>query len=309
VATSEISAPEAGLVHERLSDIQCVTSSASMQRALDALLLAARSEAPIMLRAEIGSEVTALARLAHDNSRHCNHPFLALSCPSMTELPSGALAAVGGGTLLLDEVGDLADAIQTKLVHLLDRFATQGETTRVISATTRDLTEDAGEGHFRKELFFRLNVLEIRIPPLRERPEDILPLARALIASLSTDLGRAAPTLSKEAAAALLQHPWPANLREVKNVIERALLLWPGDTLELDAFSDLMPKNDHGRYRLGDDVTLRDLDREHISRIMTRVRSVKSAAAILGVDKTTLWRRLKQYQRERGAEILLGKVH
>ena len=290
-------------MYERLSHIQLVTSSASMQRALDALLLAARSEAPIMLRAEIGSEVTALARLAHDNSRHCNRPFLALSCHSMTELPSGALAAVSGGTLFLDEVGDLAGTLQTKLVHLLDGLATQGEMTRVISATKHDLSQDACEGHFRKDLFFRLNVLEIRIPPLRERPEDILPLARALIASLSTDLGRLAPTLSEEAAAALLRHPWPANLREVKNVIERALLMWPGDTIKLDAFSEIIPTNDHGRYRIGDDVTLRDLDREHISLIMTRVRSLKSAAAILGVDKTTLWRRLKQYQRERGAEL------
>jgi len=295
-------------VCERLSDIQFVTSSASMQRALDALLLAARSEAPIMLRAEIGSEVTALARLAHDNSRHCNRPFLALSCHLMTELPSGALAAVSGGTLFLDEVGDLAGTLQTKLVHLLDGLATQGEMTRVISATKRDLTQDSCEGHFRKDLFFRLNVLEIRIPPLRERPEDILPLARALIASLSTDLGRPAPTLSEEAAAALLQHPWPANLREVKNVIERALLLWPGDALNLDAFSEIMPMNDHRRYRIGDDVTLRDLDREHISRLMTRVRSLQSAAAILGIDKSTLWRRLKQYRPEPGAAVQPGKT-
>ena len=291
------------------TQVQLSTSSVAMQRALNALLLAARSEAPIMLRAEIGSEVAALARFTHDNSRHHNRPFLALSCPSMTELPSAALVAARGGTLLLDEVGTLADGLQTKLVDLLDRFAAQAETTRVISATKRDLAKDAGEGHFRKELFFRLNVVEIRIPPLRERPEDILPLVRSLIASLSVDLGRPTPTLSEGAAAALVRHPWPANLREVKNVIERALLLWPGDTLEPDALFAVRVADDYRRPRVGDDVTLRDLDREHISRIMARMPSLKGAAAILGVDKTTLLRRLKQEERKRSGELHPGKAH
>jgi NtrC-family two-component system response regulator AlgB len=292
-----------GFMDERLSPLRCVTSSASMQRALDALLFAARSEAPIMLRAEIGSEVTALARLAHDNSRHCNRPFLALPCPSITEMDSGSLVTVTGGTLFLDEVGSLADALQPKLVNLLDDFSTQGEMTRVISATKRDLTKDVGAGHFRKDLFFRLNVLEIRVPPLRQRPEDILPLARALIASLSADLGRPAPALSEEAAAMLLQRSWPANLRELKNVIERALLIWPGDTIQPEALAEIMTANDHRRSWVGGDVTLRQLEREHISRIMTRLRSLKGAAGVLGIDKTTLWRRLKQYDRERDGEL------
>lgn len=294
---------------ERPSQLQLSTSSDSMQRALNTLLLAARSEASIMFCAEIGSEVTALARLAHDNSRHRDRPFLPLSCPWMTELPSGELAAASGGTLFLDEVGNLDGGLQTKLVHLIDRLAAQTETTRVISATKCDLTEDAGERHFRKELLFRLNVVEIRIPPLRERPEDILPLARSLIASLSADLGRPAPALSEEAAAALLQYSWPANLREVKNVIERALLIWPGDTIQAEALADIMKVDDRRHPRVGADVTLRDLEREHISRIMTRVQSLKRTAAILGIDKTTLWRRLKQDKRNFGGELHPGKAH
>jgi NtrC-family two-component system response regulator AlgB len=291
-----------GFMDERLSPIHCVTNSASMQRALDALLLAAQSEAPIMLRAEIGSEVAALARLAHDNSRHRNRPFLTLACPSITELPSESLVTASGGTLFLDEVGDLADTLQLKLLNLLDELSTRGEMTRVISATKRDLTQDAGGGHFRKDLFFRLNVLEIRVPPLRERPEDILPLVRDLIGSLSTDLGRSAPALSKEAASMLIEHPWPGNLREVMNVIERALLIWPADTIQPEVIAEILRADTHRRPRVGDDVALRDLERAHISRIISRLGNLTAAARVLGIDKTTLWRRLKRDERDREAE-------
>jgi two-component system, NtrC family, response regulator AlgB len=284
---------------ERPSQIELATRSSAMHRTLEALWLAARTDAPIMLRAEIGSEVAGLARRVHDHSSRRDRAFLSLACPSITELSSKALSEAAGGTLFLDEIGDLAGDLQARLVHLLDELSAEGDTTRLISATKRDLDQEVASRRFREDLFFRLNVIEIRVLPLRERPEDILPLARDLIASLSADLGRRTPVLSEDAAAMLLHHRWPANLRELKNVIERALLIWPAEVVEPEAFTEITNADVHRRPRVGDDVTLRDLARDHIVRVMTRARSLRDAAAILGVDDATLWRRRKQYERER----------
>jgi two-component system, NtrC family, response regulator AlgB len=287
---------------ERPSQIELATSSASMRRALDALLLAARTEAPIMLRAEIGCDVAGLARWIHDHSSRRDRAFLSLACPTIGELPSETLAGAGDGTLFLDEIGDLAGDLQPRLVHLLDQLSAGEGATRLISATKRDLDQEIVGRHFRKDLFFRLNVIEIRVLPLRERPEDILPLARNLIVALSEELGRRAPVLSEDAAAMLLHHQWPANLRELRNVIERALLIWPAEIIEPEALTEITNADVHRRPRVGDDVTLRDLARDHIVRVMTRARSLRDAAAILGVDDATLWRRRKRYERERERE-------
>lgn len=293
---------------QRQSQIEIGTRSPSMQRALEALSLAAQSQAPIMLRAEIGSEVAAFARLVHDNSQVRKRSFLWLSCPSLSELPSRSLLTISGGTLFLDEVGGLSDGLQTSLVQVLERLSEQRSRLRIISATKRALEAGLNGRGFREDLFFRLNVVDIRIPPLRERPEDILPLARHFVTVLSTDLGRSAPALSEDAAAMLLQHPWPANVRELKNVVERALLIWPGDILEPEAFTEIRTADVHRQPRVGDDVTLHDLEREHILRLLNRVPGVKAAAAILGVDETTVWRRRKQYERETETEIERSKA-
>ena len=255
-----------------------------------------------MLRAELGSEAAAVARLGHDNSRRRNRPFFSLCCPSLVTLPVKPLLMLKAGTIFLDEVGELAGPLQPALVNVLDRLSARGDLTPVISATRHDLDEEIRNGHFREDLFFRLNVVEIRIPPLRERPDDILPLARMLVSALSAELGRRAPELSDETAAALLRYHWPANLRELKNAIERALLTCPDDVLGLDAFTEMGMADVSERPRVGDDVTLHDLERAHISQVVTRARSLRGAAAILGMDETTLWRRRKLYQRERDTE-------
>jgi NtrC-family two-component system response regulator AlgB len=279
-----------------------------MQRALDELSLHARTDNPIMLRAEIGSEVGGLARLAHDNSLRRDHPFLSLSCPAIIELPWAVLVELGHGTLFLDEVGDLAAAIQTKLVRLLDELYARGVATRLISATKHDLRSDVARGRFREDLFLRLNVVEVRIPPLRERPEDILPLAQDLIASLSADLGRRAPVLTEDAAALLLKYPWPANRRELKNAIERALLTSAVDVIGPEALPEIANANNRDACRVGDNITLRDLEWQHILYVISRTRSLKDAAAILGVDESTLWRRRKQSERKQEKEATRSKA-
>lgn len=266
-----------------------------MRRSVEAMVIAARTEAPVMLLAEVGTEVNHLARFVHDNSERRGQPFLALSCPSATALPGALLQ--GAGTLFLDEVGELVPGLQTKLAHLLDTPSAQASKSRLISTTKHDIFEAVRKGNFRNDLFFRLNVVEIRVPPLRERRTDILPLTRELVASLSVDLGRRVPSISDEAASLLQQHSWPGNFRELKNVIERALLIWPEDVLEPEAFTEIKTADAFRRPRVGDNVTLQDLEREHILRIMTRVGDRKGAAAILGIAETTLWRRRKLYDR------------
>ena len=291
------------VVRERLSERQLATSTPSMQEAIETLLLAARSMAPILIRAEIGSEVGALARLAHDNSPCRGHRFVSLCCPSIGDLPADALARAEGGTLFLDQVSDLGGRLQKKLAYALDDLSSSGDAARVISSTTRDLAAEVRKGAFREDLFFRLNVIDIRVPPLRERREDIVFLARRLIASLSADLGRRAPSLSDGAAAVLERHTWPANLLELRNVLERALFTCPADVLEREAFAEIDMAASPDRDGVGDDITLRDLERAHITRVMARVPSYKDAAAILGIDEATLWRRRRRYAREAGTPI------
>jgi NtrC-family two-component system response regulator AlgB len=282
-------------VHDPPSQLPLEIHSASMRSAVDALVVAARTDAPIVLRAELGAEVVELARFAHQQSPRRGHRFVTIACPSIGQFPVQTLAATAGGTIFLHQVGDLAAPLQSTLVHLLDALASRGPPARLISSTQRDLDEEVASGRLRPDLCFRLNVVDVRVPPLRERPDDLLPAARTIISSLSDDLGRRAPSLSAEAATLLQQHQFPGNLRELRNLVERALLLSPADVLEPDAFGDL-ERADLKRPRVGEDVTLRDLESEHVSRVIDRVRSLKKAATILGVDASTLWRRRKRHE-------------
>lgn len=270
--------------------------SASMKRTVEALLAAARTDAPIVLRGELGTEVLDLARLAHRRSPRRGHRFETLACASLDQLPVQALTTMAGGTIFLHEVGELAAPLQPKLVHLLDALASRGPPARLISSNRRDLDEEVASGRLGSDLRFRLNVVDIRVPPLRERPEEILPTARAIILSLSTDLGRRAPALSAEAAALLQQYPFPGNVRELHNLVERALLVCPGDLLDADAFADITVMNRPTGVRLGEDVKLRDLESEHVTRVIGRVRNLRKAATILGIDASTLWRIRKRLE-------------
>jgi len=278
------------------SQLPLEIQSASMRRTVEALLAAARTDAPIVLRGELGTEVLDLARLAHQESPRREHRFETLACASLDQLPVQSLATTAGGTIFLHEVGELAAPLQPKLVHLLDALASRGPPARLVSSNLRDLDEEVTSGRLGAELCFRVNVVDIRVPPLRERPEDILPAARGTILSLSTELGRRAPALSAEAAALLQQYPFPGNMRELHNLVERALLLCPGDLLEADAFADINVMKGLGGVRVGEDVKLRDLESEHVARVIDRVRNLRKAATILGIDASTLWRIRKRLE-------------
>jgi NtrC-family two-component system response regulator AlgB len=166
----------------------------------------------------------------------------------------------------------------------------------VIAATNRDLEKDVEEGRFREDLLYRLNVLEIRLPALRERPEDILPLARRFLSFFARAARRPPPELSKATEQALCSYSWPGNIRELANAVERTVILWPAQLIEPQALPERIAAHGPSGTRIGGDFTLEDIDREHIERVVARTQTLEEAAAILGIDASTLWRKRKKYE-------------
>ncbi|HKA86777.1 MAG TPA: sigma-54 dependent transcriptional regulator [Haliangiales bacterium] len=311
------------MLADAVPEADLATTSPRMRAALDTIARAAPSEAPVLLRGESGTGKGVLAQALHAQSRRAARPFLTVSCPTLSaELLAselfghargaftgavrdhpGRVEAAEGGTLFLDEVGEIAPPLQAKLLRFIQdhEFERVGETrtrradVRVVAATNRDLEHDVRDGRFRDDLLFRLNVIEVRVPPLRERPEDIVRLARGFLAFFARAAGRPAPELSPEAEAALVGHPWPGNVRELRNAMERATILWPARVLGLDALPETIAAQATRLPRLGGDFTLADIEKEHILRVLNRAATQEEAARILGVDVSTLWRKRKRY--------------
>jgi NtrC-family two-component system response regulator AlgB len=262
-------------------------------------------------------------------SPRAERPFVAVNCPALSgDLMSstlfghkrgaftGAVAdAIGKveeaerGTLFLDEVGDLVADTQARLLRFLnDRsYERLGEArerkadVRLIAATNRALEDEVKAGRFREDLLFRLNVVTLTLPPLRDRREDILPLARNYLRFFGAARGAVPLSFSSDAEAALAAHSWPGNLRELRNAVERATILSPFATIEPDDLGiPAPPPEARARAKgasivLGEDVTLEDLEREHIARVLARVSSTEVAAKILGIDVSTVQRKRKRY--------------
>jgi NtrC-family two-component system response regulator AlgB len=165
-----------------------------------------------------------------------------------------------------------------------------------IAATNHDIETDVKTGRFREDLLYRLNVIEVHTPPLRERPEDILRLARRFLAFFARSAGRPTLELSKAAEAALLAYPWPGNVRELRNAIERAVILWPAQVIEPQAFPESIVSHATSGPQLGGDFTLDTIEREHVIRVLARIKTLEEAAQILGIDSSTLWRKRKRYE-------------
>jgi two-component system, NtrC family, response regulator AlgB len=218
----------------------------------------------------------------------------------------GKIKSADGGTIFLDEIGELPLAIQPKLLRLLqDReYERLGENTvrtadvRVIAATNRDLARAVSEGAFREDLFYRLNVITVELPPLRERADDLLHFAEGFLQFFAAPCGRRLRGFTDAARRALLHYPWPGNLRELRNVIERAVILSPGPVIDVpdlppgfngapapDSLADIAP---------GSPVALEDLEAEHIRRVLSTASSLTEAAEILGIDQATLYRKRKK---------------
>jgi len=283
---------------------------------------AAKSEASILLLGPSGTGKTVLARHIHKNSGRCDKPFVTVNCPSLSKelLESelfghikgsftgsikdtwGKVSAAEGGTLFLDEIGEVPLEIQPKLLRLLqDReFERVGETRtrksniRVVAATNRDLAAEVSKGNFREDLYYRLNVIGLKMPALNERPTDLLPIAKRYIDFYAKQLGRGGVVLSDEARQAVIDYPWPGNLRELKNVIERSLILSDGDELRRADLPVEFQNVQENAYTTGALITLEELESAHIKRVVAKTSSLDEASNILGIDPATLYRKRKK---------------
>jgi NtrC-family two-component system response regulator AlgB len=215
----------------------------------------------------------------------------------------GKVAVADGGTLFLDEIGDLPLEVQARLLRLLQEreYERVGETTprradvRIISATNRDLAAAVAAGEFREDLYYRLNVISLKMPPLRERVPDLAGIAVRWLQHFAVRLGRPAKTLAPEAVLALERYAWPGNIRELRNVIERAVILSSGDVITPEDLLEPIAGS-ASEIRLGGPFTLEQIESEHIRRVLAHAKTQEQAAETLGIDPATLYRRRKKLE-------------
>jgi NtrC-family two-component system response regulator AlgB len=302
-------------------------SDAGMRRILDLARRVAASDVPVLIRGESGTGKGVLARAVHAWSRRAAGPFITVSCPSLSaELlesdlfghvrgaftgavrdAAGKVAAAEGGTLFLDEVGDLPLPLQPKLLRFLQekRYERVGEATtraadvRIVAATNRDLESAVASGSFREDLLYRLNVIELSLPPLRLR-SDAVATADHLLAFFAQQLGRRLTGFTAEAREVMARYPWPGNLRELRNAVERAAILAVGPEVGLDDLPERIGRGptavSGGPITVGGPVTLEALEAEHIRRVIAMSASLEEAARTLGIDPSTLYRKRKRAQ-------------
>src|SRR5215510_589470 len=313
-----------GQLREAVPEVDGETGSPKMRAVLEVIMRAARSEATVLLRGESGTGKGVLARLLHARSARAAGPFVVVNCPTLSEEllaselfghargaftgavrdQAGRVEMAQGGTLFLDEIGEISPGLQAKLLRFLQekRFERVGENktrqvdVRVLAATNRDLEADVRSGRFREDLLYRLNVIEVHTPPLRERPEDIVHLARRFVEFFARATRRVTPELSAAAEQALFAYSWPGNVRELRNALERAVILWPAQVIEPQAFPERIAAHAASGPQLGGDFALDTIEREHILRVLARTATQEEAAQILGIDSSTLWRKRKKYE-------------
>ncbi|MCG3197579.1 MAG: Formate hydrogenlyase transcriptional activator [bacterium] len=304
---------------------QVVGDSAALRRVLKEVDTVAPTDSTVLVRGETGTGKELIARALHDLSPRRDRTFVKLNCAAIpmglleSELFghekgafTGAISQKVGrfelghrGTLFLDEVGDIPLELQPKLLRVLQEqeFERLGGTktikvdVRLVAATHRDLAKMVADGQFRKDLFYRLNVFPVVLPPLRERPDDIPRLVRHFTHQFARRMGRRIESIPSEVMDALVRYPWPGNVRELQNVIERAVILSPGLSLQVP-LSDLQPEAAQVPVSTNAVITLADAEREHILGVLHETGWVlagpKGAATRLGMKRSTLQAKMKR---------------
>jgi Nif-specific regulatory protein len=310
---------------------EIIGRSSGIRRVTEEIAQAAASNATVLIRGESGVGKELVARGVHDNGPRCDNVFICLNCATLsaellaselfghergaftgaTERKIGKFEAAHKGTLMLDEIGEMSPALQAKFLRVLEGhpFERVGGSkpikvdVRVIAATNRDLERDVTDGHFRRDLYFRLRVLEIVVPALRKRQEDIPLLADFFLEKFNAETGRKIQGFTPAAKDQLMRYLWPGNVRELKNVIERAVVLCrsqeidSGDLLltNLATAGDTEPRSlTNGEFV---PVSLEDVERRHIFATLTHTGWNKSkTATILGIERSTLDRKIHRYQ-------------
>jgi DNA-binding NtrC family response regulator len=309
-----------------------VSKSPAMQSVFELAKTAARSNSTILVLGESGSGKEVLARSIHAESPRAAGAFVAVSCAALTEslLESelfghekgaftGAIArrkgkfeAAHGGTLFLDEIGDIGGKLQLDLLRVLEerRFHRIGGNenievdVRIIAATNRDLRKAVAEGKFREDLFYRLNVIPITIPPVRQRREDLPLLVDSILERLAVEMKKRLDGVSSEAMAAILAHDWPGNVRELRNVLERGAVVAQGPVLQLhDLGMGGSEAKGESAPRTGPLASLEDMERRHVAAVLAHTGgNVSQSARILGIDRVTLYNKMKRYGIRRDGE-------
>jgi DNA-binding NtrC family response regulator len=302
-----------------------IARSPAMRQLIDLVQRVARVDSTVLITGESGSGKERIARLVHEESARSARPFIAVNCGAIAEtlLESelfghvrgaftgatqdrpGLFEAADGGTLLLDEVGEVSPGMQVKLLRALQEREIRrvGENrsrhvdVRILAATNRDLAQGLADGAFRHDLYYRLKVVELRVPALRERQEDLLPLARVLLAQAALRMKRPVPALSREAAEQLGRFSWPGNVRELENAMERAVALVQGARVEIEDLPaelrqvTLQPVVDAGAVR-----PLEVVEKEYILKALELNGGHQAhTAGQLQIGSATLYRRLKSY--------------
>jgi len=302
-----------------------VTKSPEMRKLVDLARRVAKVDSTVLITGESGSGKERIARLVHDESMRAAGPFIAVNCGAITEtlLESelfghvrgsfsgathdrpGLFEAANGGTLLLDEIGEVSPGMQVKLLRAIQEREIRrvGENksrrvdVRILAATNRDLAQGVAEGTFRQDLYYRVKVVELHVPPLRERRDDILPLARVLLAGSALWMKRKISGLAPGTADQLLRYPWPGNVRELENTMERAVALAPGSRVELeDLPEEIRLTTSKPAPAVGTVRPLAEIEKEHILAVLEVLGGNQTRTAEqLQIGAATLYRKLKSY--------------
>ncbi|WP_304640490.1 sigma-54-dependent response regulator transcription factor AlgB [Pseudomonas sp.] len=306
----------------RKQDDGLTSRSPAMMGILETARQVAVTDANILILGESGTGKGELARAIHRWSKRASKACVTINCPSLTgdlmeselfghskgaftganESTLGRVSQADGGTLFLDEVGDFPLAVQPKLLRFIqdkeyERVGdpvTRHANVRILAATNLDLAEMVAKGAFREDLYYRLNVITITLLPLRERPEDILELAERFLAQFVTEYARPARMFSPEAREALSSYHWPGNIRELRNVIERASIICPEESVQPGHLGLDYKESPTNSPRIGSDISLLELEKAHIAAVLAHSETLDQAARTLGIDASTLYRKRKQ---------------
>ncbi|ATC66084.1 sigma-54-dependent Fis family transcriptional regulator [Nibricoccus aquaticus] len=306
-------------ITEETPGLDLTSAEPAMQKLLQIAFKAAETPATVLILGPSGTGKSVLAREVHRRSTQKENAFITVNCPSLSRelLESelfghvkgsftgavndtmGKVAAADGGTLFLDEIGELPLEIQPKLLRLLQEreYERVGEpkirkaNVRVIAATNRNLAEEVKAGRFREDLYYRLNVINVTLPGLKDRPGDLMRLAENYRVFFCGRMGKRVAEFSPAVKEAFVRYGWPGNLRELRNVIERAVILSSGELIEPADLPEEFSHQADSSIAVGARVTLDALETEHIRRVLASAKNLDEAAKTLGIDPATLYRK------------------
>ena len=308
-----------------------VGRSRAMKEVFKTIGLVSKSPATVLITGDSGTGKELVARAIHRSSKQADGPFIAVNCAALVETllesdmfghekgsftgavsrQEGKFSLARGGTIFLDEVGELSPAMQAKLLRVLQykEFTPlgakqiQSTDARVITATNLDISEQVQRGLFREDLYYRLQVINVHLPPLRERKEDMMDLIQTLLGRINKELHRNVSQISKEALEALSHYDWPGNVRELENILMKCVALSPGNTISLDLLPDVFHQQResseqpvHHHSKPVEEWSLEEMEKSHVSRVLEATNWHKGQTCeVLGVSRPRLRRMIKQY--------------